>query len=427
MINMKNKRFSTQGVFINLLIISAAICLLSLIDDYGGVTYAEETEERAFINASCAMVNEQITIDIPCAEFSTTQLSVSLDLYPNPADTEGLYFRLRDLPQISENTSSCAFIDTNLNINIKCAAFDESQYALALERYTNPLDSDGFYWKVVGSSNMENLEILDSSDDALYPENIKKQKQQLRLAANSMDIGINAESVNSFQERGTKADLLPNLKPYKRSGVSDKLVIGKTEKPTADSTNLKTTDTLYLGWAITNDSTSKISQPFYIQIYVDGKQTLYSYWSYGLGSGSYAYSTWGWNIGKLSAGQHTIKIKVDSTNVISEGNEYDNEYTKTIYITGSSQDITKPNYSDVKLGNNNPDTLLNLEIDKDSQINLRGTVSDDVGLKKITMLVLGPKGQQTVFSKDISGTSLDLSSYSFSVNNSTYSNKAGTY
>src|SRR5207247_295316 len=39
-----------------------------------------------------------------------------------------------------------------------------------------------------------------------------------------------------------------------------------------------------------------------------------------------------YSIGTLSAGTHTIKIGTDSTGVIAESNESDNEYTKTITV-----------------------------------------------------------------------------------------------
>jgi len=45
----------------------------------------------------------------------------------------------------------------------------------------------------------------------------------------------------------------------------------------------------------------------------------------------YAYVS-DYSIGSLSAGTHTIRIVVDAANAISETNEADNSYTKTITV-----------------------------------------------------------------------------------------------
>jgi len=39
-----------------------------------------------------------------------------------------------------------------------------------------------------------------------------------------------------------------------------------------------------------------------------------------------------YNLGSLSAGTHTLKIKTDSSGVIAESNETDNEFTKTVTV-----------------------------------------------------------------------------------------------
>src|SRR5262249_32874924 len=44
-----------------------------------------------------------------------------------------------------------------------------------------------------------------------------------------------------------------------------------------------------------------------------------------------------YSIGSLAAGSHTIRVKADSTNVVAESNETDNEYVKTITVSAATE------------------------------------------------------------------------------------------
>jgi C1A family cysteine protease len=121
-----------------------------------------------------------------------------------------------------------------------------------------------------------------------------------------------------------------NLTPYKPPGWSDKIVVSNVTGTNTDSSPLYTTDSLYIDWAVRNDSTVGISIPFYVALYVDG--TVKHSWPVSsLDAGHYA-SVDDYAIGSLSVGSHSLKITADSTGVIDENNEGDNEYTKTIIV-----------------------------------------------------------------------------------------------
>lgn len=127
----------------------------------------------------------------------------------------------------------------------------------------------------------------------------------------------------------------PNLTPYTPTGWSDKIVVSTTSGATTDSSTIHTTDNLYASFAIANNSSSNISTPFYTALYVDGveKQT----WQINsLNASVIAGTPSGFNIGTLSAGTHTIKIVTDSTGAVTESNETDNEYSKTITVVQSN-------------------------------------------------------------------------------------------
>jgi subtilase family serine protease len=67
-----------------------------------------------------------------------------------------------------------------------------------------------------------------------------------------------------------------------------------------------------------------LQRPFTSKLYVDS--VAKTYWSKDppLNSNYYIHAE-DYSIGSLSAGMHTIKIVVDSTNTIIESNELDNE------------------------------------------------------------------------------------------------------
>jgi Neprosin/CARDB len=127
----------------------------------------------------------------------------------------------------------------------------------------------------------------------------------------------------------------PNLAPYQPPGWSDMIVVsnktGCTPTACTDSSPLYTTDTFSSSWAVLNNGAAATSANFYCGLYVDG--VLKQSWSiaapFNPNSGTYVPD---YPIGSLSAGSHSIRIAADSTGVIDESNEGDNEYTKTITV-----------------------------------------------------------------------------------------------
>ncbi|MBF0467535.1 MAG: hypothetical protein HQK61_01395 [Desulfamplus sp.] len=101
--------------------------------------------------SDCATISSNLTLDIPCMEFSGNRFGVLLDLYKNPSDTGNLYFKLGNLPA-SQSTSSCAFLDSSLNINVTCISYQGLNYSLSLQYYANPNDTQWYYWKLTGAA-----------------------------------------------------------------------------------------------------------------------------------------------------------------------------------------------------------------------------------------------------------------------------------
>jgi hypothetical protein len=130
---------------------------------------------------------------------------------------------------------------------------------------------------------------------------------------------------------GQPSSKYPNLTPYKPASWSDKIVVSKTTGTNTDSGTLYTTDTLYVDAAMANLGNAATSGTFYNYLYVDGVLKRNGTRTTPLPANTYA-SFADFSIGSLSAGTHKIKLVIDPTGVITESNETDNAYTKTITV-----------------------------------------------------------------------------------------------
>ncbi len=124
--------------------------------------------------------------------------------------------------------------------------------------------------------------------------------------------------------------LLPNLTPYKKSGWADKIVISTMTNATTDSSIIYDTDNIYINWAVA-DYNADVSTSFYTKLYIDGLEK--AAWPTASLKAGYLISVANYNIGMLSGGTHSIKIVTDANSTVSESDESDNGYSKTIIVT----------------------------------------------------------------------------------------------
>jgi len=130
----------------------------------------------------------------------------------------------------------------------------------------------------------------------------------------------------------------PNLTPYKPSGWADKIVISNHPGDNDDSP-LDFTDTLYVDWAVINNGAAATEDTFYTHLYVDEILKATWYTNHPMEPGWYAYVS-DFSIGSLSPGSHTIKTVAYTENQITETDESDNEYQRTINIAAASPQIS---------------------------------------------------------------------------------------
>jgi hypothetical protein len=83
---------------------------------------------------------------------------------------------------------------------------------------------------------------------------------------------------------------------------------------------------------VANGGDAATASRFFVELYLDG--VLWSTWFTDppLNPNFYVFVE-NFPIGSLPSGIHTLRIKSDSTGVIAESNEADNEYTKTIVVS----------------------------------------------------------------------------------------------
>jgi hypothetical protein len=141
----------------------------------------------------------------------------------------------------------------------------------------------------------------------------------------------------------------PDLTPYQPQGWSDRIVVTNTPGQTFDSSPITSAQALYVNWAVLNSGTQAAGSLFYTQFFIDGVLSHTWFTNPPLNANHYTYVN-DYSIGSLAPGTHSIKILTDSTGVISESNESNNAYVKTINVAGPLQPCV-PGYQNLCLAN----------------------------------------------------------------------------
>lgn len=128
---------------------------------------------------------------------------------------------------------------------------------------------------------------------------------------------------------------LPNLRPYQPRDWSDRIVVSNVEDTHSDSFLLRDTDDLYVDFAVTNAGPASVTESFRVELFVDGRRVYTGVVERSsadpLMANYYVAPSDIW-IGRLTTGTHTLRIVADAEDAVSESNERDNEYSKTITV-----------------------------------------------------------------------------------------------
>lgn len=95
--------------------------------------------------AECIPVGADLKITVPCVTYGGTSYTIDLAAYTNPADPDGLYWRLGGATPV-EGGGSCIDVGESLALMLPCVTYDGLELEVALSRHGNPLDRHGLYW-----------------------------------------------------------------------------------------------------------------------------------------------------------------------------------------------------------------------------------------------------------------------------------------
>jgi hypothetical protein len=132
----------------------------------------------------------------------------------------------------------------------------------------------------------------------------------------------------------------PNVVFSQQMGWSDKVIVSK-KKGTEISYPLTTKDTLYVSWRVENKGGAKTPGKVTVSLYVDGVQK--KSWQKNSMAPSSKWVKTNQSIGKLSVGEHEIKLVAGAGN-LTPANEGDNEVVKKINVQGTAGQMDPPTF-----------------------------------------------------------------------------------
>lgn len=167
---------------------------------------------------------------------------------------------------------------------------------------------------------------------------IETMRGAKRIRGIAIRIAVAISALSLFPDFHAAQGSLPNLRPHQPREWSDRIVVSNVKDTRSDSSPLRDTDDLFVDFAAINAGAGSVTESFRVELFVDGRlaQTFDSERSADSPLMSNYFASWSdyW-IGRLSAGTHTLKIVVDTEDSVSESNERDNEYSRTITVRRS--------------------------------------------------------------------------------------------
>ena len=110
--------------------------------------------EANHVKAECINIDNSLFLNMSCTEYSTHKYAFGLDFYPNPHDPDGIFWKMdiSSFKEISSDNESCIYVNNDLKLQLLCAEYIGNKYAFDLDFYLNPHDLFGIYWKMDISS-----------------------------------------------------------------------------------------------------------------------------------------------------------------------------------------------------------------------------------------------------------------------------------
>jgi hypothetical protein len=139
-----------------------------------------------------------------------------------------------------------------------------------------------------------------------------------------------------------------NLGFFKPSGWSGSVVVSRVSGTRTDTQTVTTADNLYVDFTALSNGTLPINQAWMAKVFVDDVETASVNFTSNLPP-NFTVEGDDLSIGKLSAGQHTIRVVLDATNTVGETNETpnDNEVTRVVEVIAPPTNPGAAEYSGV--------------------------------------------------------------------------------
>ena len=125
----------------------------------------------------------------------------------------------------------------------------------------------------------------------------------------------------------------PNLTPYQPEGWPDAIVVSTRQGDHLNARRLTSTDPLYVDFAVINAGGSPVTSPFRIDLYLNGVLRASFDAPAPLIPRAYRFRE-DYLIRRLAPGTHTLRIVADGGRAVSESDESDNAYTRTLIVAG---------------------------------------------------------------------------------------------
>lgn len=132
--------------------------------------------------------------------------------------------------------------------------------------------------------------------------------------------------LNVIATSGTPADMAP----IRNTGWDDRMVLSTVTGTNTDASSITSAQNLYVDFAWSNFGPTATGVGFTVTLKLDGVAKLHQA-SPALAALT-GTSLQDYNLGKLSAGTHTVEMIVDSGFVITEGDEDNNVYSRTFAV-----------------------------------------------------------------------------------------------
>jgi uncharacterized repeat protein (TIGR01451 family) len=167
----------------------------------------------------------------------------------------------------------------------------------------------------------------------VLPGNVEYFANTLDVTSGATDPNLTNNHAETFVLVGTV-----DLVPYHHPDYSDTIVL---YTDTVDDASVFTTaDSVYVYPVVLNEGDVSASGGIKVELYLDDVLFDSRTRSAKL-NGNYLYAP-GFSVGPLSAGTHTLRMKIDPADSIAETNEANNEYTRTITVSGTNLPDLKP-------------------------------------------------------------------------------------